>query len=288
MPAPLRQGEHHVEIDGVRQAYEVVGDGPVCLVHSGGPGFHSDYLRMPLLEERLTLVYLDPVGTRRSGPVPGGDYSIERYAHHCSELAAHLQVEKPYFLGHSHGGYVGLRLALRAPESLSGLILYSAAPVFGPELFMEAGRQADAFAARRPDEPEVQQARQRFWENLGPDAPPITDRDSFLDFVTTILPLYFNDFRRIVATAGQLPLDVTYDPARQPTMWDARDDLGSISTRTLIVSGAHDFICPPRWADQMHHAMSSARLVRLDGSGHFGHIEEPARFAEAVLDFTAR
>jgi len=38
MDSNLTAGVHHVEIDGVRQVYHVAGTGPVCLVHSGGPG----------------------------------------------------------------------------------------------------------------------------------------------------------------------------------------------------------------------------------------------------------
>jgi len=34
----LAPGRHQVQIDGVRHVYHVAGTGPVCLVHSGGPG----------------------------------------------------------------------------------------------------------------------------------------------------------------------------------------------------------------------------------------------------------
>ncbi|MCO1577534.1 hypothetical protein M8C13_17385 [Crossiella sp. SN42] len=44
----------------------------VCLVHSGGPGIHWEYLRMPEPERHLTMVYLEPVGTGQSGRLPAG------------------------------------------------------------------------------------------------------------------------------------------------------------------------------------------------------------------------
>jgi len=62
----LSPGRHAFDVDGLRQAYEVAGDGPVCVAHSGGPGINSDYLRMPLLEDHLTMLSLDPIGTGRA------------------------------------------------------------------------------------------------------------------------------------------------------------------------------------------------------------------------------
>ncbi len=38
--------KHIVEIDGIAQAYEVRGQGPVTIVHSGGPGIDTTYLRL--------------------------------------------------------------------------------------------------------------------------------------------------------------------------------------------------------------------------------------------------
>src|SRR5262245_29458875 len=57
---PLATGEHRFTSDGVELAYHVAGAGPPCIVHPGGPGMEWSYLRMPELERRLTLVYLEP------------------------------------------------------------------------------------------------------------------------------------------------------------------------------------------------------------------------------------
>nr|WP_304533025.1 hypothetical protein [Amycolatopsis sp. CA-126428] len=41
-------------------------------------------------------------------------------------------------------------------------------------------------------------------------------------------------------------------------------------------------ICGPRWAHELHELIPGARLVVLEHSGHFGHLEGPERFAESV------
>ena len=66
-----------VTVDGLRLIYRVAGEGPVCLVHSGGPGVHPEYLRISALEEHLTMVYVDPGGSGDSDPLPDGDYSMD-------------------------------------------------------------------------------------------------------------------------------------------------------------------------------------------------------------------
>lgn len=63
----LTSGQHAVDIDGVSLSYHVAGQGPMCLVHPGGPGFSWQYLRMPgkELHERIPgsrLVVLEDSG----------------------------------------------------------------------------------------------------------------------------------------------------------------------------------------------------------------------------------
>ncbi|EWM17174.1 alpha/beta fold hydrolase [Kutzneria sp. 744] len=160
----LEPGPHAVDIDGVTQAYEASGQGPVTVVHSGGPGIDSGYPRMPLLEQHMTMVYWTRSGTGRSDFLPGGDYSIA-YARFARELIARLGATRPCFIGHSHGGFVGLELAAENPGLLGGLIAYSTAAQAGPELRAEGGRQMAAFVRRYPNEPKAVRAGQ-VWRSL--------------------------------------------------------------------------------------------------------------------------
>src|SRR6266581_8476411 len=62
----LAEGDHTVNAGGLALAYHVHGRGPYCIVHPGGPGLDWSYDRMPPLEARLTLIYLEPVGSGAS------------------------------------------------------------------------------------------------------------------------------------------------------------------------------------------------------------------------------
>jgi pimeloyl-ACP methyl ester carboxylesterase len=54
---------------------------------------------------------------------------------------------------------------------------------------------------------------------------------------------------------------------------------------TLIVWGERDGIIPVAHAHAAHQAMPASELVIFEESGHFPHLEEPARFIEALTGF---
>lgn len=101
----LAAGLHEIVIDDARQQYLVAGQGPVCVLHPGGPGATAAYLRMPALEEHLTCVYVEPVGTGDSGCLPDPDgYTVGMYTRFLHGIIEHLGLPSPYLLGHSYGG----------------------------------------------------------------------------------------------------------------------------------------------------------------------------------------
>jgi proline iminopeptidase len=64
--------------------------------------------------------------------------------------------------------------------------------------------------------------------------------------------------------------------------FDMRDRLAEITAPTLVLVGAQDFICGPRWARMLHDGIPGSELVVFEGSGHFPHLEEPEAFVRAV------
>ncbi|MGW4490283.1 alpha/beta fold hydrolase [Amycolatopsis sp. NPDC004368] len=275
-----------VFIDGVRQVYRVAGDGPVCLVHPGGPGIDPGYLRFPELEKALTLVYLDPIGSGDSDLLPGGDYSMSRYVDFAAGVMDDLGVREAYFLGHSHGGFVGLQFGLDKPERVTGLILYDTAPLQNEQLWAAATEEMEAFARRWPGRPEAVEAA-RVWKAAKVDHTlKVADDESHKLFLAAILPAYFADYRKTAEEVGaDLALGVRHDPNRLPVDWDVRDRLHAIGVPALIIAGTYDFVCPLRFSRLMRDVLPQGRLRELAHSGHFGHLEQPEEFTEAVVEF---
>ncbi|MCX5239179.1 alpha/beta fold hydrolase [Streptomyces prunicolor] len=285
---PLATGTHTVEIDGVTQSYHVHGSGPVLVAHSGGPGIFWEYLRMPALEEHLTVVYPEPIGTGASGRLPAHPhgYTRARYSRFLAALIEHLGVPEVHLLGHSHGGFVAQYHALHHPDRIAGVILYDSAPVTGPEHGAEAMRLVQEFAARNADNPDLPEVIEAFQS-----IPTISDDAQMTAVARGIFPAYFADFwgRQDEFGPARAGVTATYisglDDDLTPDVIDDRAALGSLTVPTLVLVGRHDVICGVRWAEELHELIPGSELVIFENSGHFGHLEEPEAFAKAVAAF---
>lgn len=61
--------------------------------------------------------------------------------------------------------------------------------------------------------------------------------------------------------------------------------LASVRTPTLVVAGSKDQIAPPECARRYVDCMPEARLLTLDGAGHFADMEQPEELAAAIDSF---
>jgi pimeloyl-ACP methyl ester carboxylesterase len=290
MATPLSQGVHTIDLDGIAQRYHVHGTGPVCLAHPGGPGVFWESLRMPALERHLTMVYVEPIGTGGSGRLtshPNG-YTRERYTKALIGLLDHLALPRAYLLGHSHGGFVVQHCALRHPNRVAGVVLYESSPLTGPEFMAEAMGNVQEFARRHAHNPELPGVIEAFQATAA-----ISNDAEFTAAVRGLLPAYFADYWRREQEFAPMRATVSgwhisgSDEHLVPEIIDDREALASMAVPAMVVVGRHDVICGPRWAGELSRLIPDSRLVILHNSGHFGHIEEPDAFADAVAGFIA-
>ena len=286
----LTSGAHSVIIEGVEQRYHVAGQGPLCVVHSGGPGVGWEYLRMPLVERFMTLIYIEPIGTGASGRLadPHG-YTLSRYVRQVDGLLDHLGVGPVHFLGHSYGGFVALRYALEHPARLASLILYDSSPTSGQEFRERVQGAVGVFAERHRDQPElpdVLAALQMIFTLL---ADPHATDEGLTSVFRRMIPVGVADYWARESEFAPLrgAIRMYADPQRGVELapYDVRGQLGAISTRTLAMVGRYDAICAPYWSEMLAEKMPNAHKVMLEQSGHFGHVEEPEAFARAASAF---
>ncbi|MFB7056055.1 alpha/beta fold hydrolase [Streptomyces vinaceus] len=287
---PLTEGVHTLEVDGLALRYHVHGTGPVCVAHPGGPGIAWEYLRARELERRVTAVYLEPAGTGGSDRLATHPHGYTRglYSRHLAALIDHLDVGPVHLLGHSHGGFVAQYHALHRPDQLAGVVLYESAPANGPEFGEEMIRRAGEFAAREADRPDVQPVMDAF-----ASIPAIADDESMVAAAKGVLPAYVADYWADTPRWTRLreALRATYisglDENGAPDLFDDRRALPGLKVPALVVVGRHDVVCGVRWGRELHELLPASRLLLLNHSGHFGHLEEPEGFAHEVASFVA-
>lgn len=121
--------ERYADVKAVRMRYLIGGSGsPVVLVHGLG-GAASNWIEIaPRLAERHRVLVPDLPGHGGSSPLPAAP-NLDAYADRVALVAEREGMLPAVLVGHSLGGVVGLRLALRRPDDVTGLALCAAAGI---------------------------------------------------------------------------------------------------------------------------------------------------------------
>jgi pimeloyl-ACP methyl ester carboxylesterase len=265
--------------DGRTLAYNLVGSGPMLVCHPGGPGFAGAELGdLGGLSSTRTLVLLDPRATGDSDPA--SDYSLDGYAADLDELRAHLGLTRMDLLGFSHGAIVAIHYAARHPDGLDRLVLAGGLAAFTDEV----KRFAEEYIESKSDEP---------WHDDAVDA-LAEEENGELDDLAGLwqreAPLYFAQWDE---RYRPIMVDISRGASGAPLAefnevgFDVRGELADIRARTLVVSGAQDFVCGPPAAQELARGIADAQLVMIQDTGHMMFIEQPDAFRNAVEGFLA-
>lgn len=281
------QGPHSMVIDGVPQTFHVHGRGPICVVHPGGPGADWSYIRMLALEQQATVVYVEPIGTGTSGRLGNpGDYTLDRYAHHLYKIVEHLDRGPVHVLGHSHGGYVALTMAVQHRDAVAGLVLLNSAGRAGEEWLNEMMAGVQRFAARHGHRPDIGDILAALEE----EATAATE-DELTALFRREFPLFFADywareheFQAIRESARRYAGPNVSFPETVAT-YDLRAHLADLDVPTLVIAGRHDAFTASRFSEELHQLLPTSELLFLERSGHFSPLEEPQVIADAVSRF---
>lgn len=281
----LEAGAQRIPVEGTEVAYEVRGSGPVCIAHPGGPGLDAAYIRIRALEERFTMVYIDPLGTGASGKLPAGEqYSIPRDVRVIEAVRVKLGLDRVCLVGHSYGGFVVQQYAVDHPAQVAGLFLYSTSPATGPDFEKQIGEHVAWFK----DQPFFADAMKGFAEE------PTAKTQAEIDSIgARIWPMYFADYSghaaeyKSVIALLKIDADVyKRRPEGKNNRFDVRARLAIVhTTPTVIVAGDKDFICGVTTSTWIAQRIGGSKLIVIPHAGHFAHVEQPAAFGDAVETF---
>jgi pimeloyl-ACP methyl ester carboxylesterase len=136
----VEAADRHVVVAPAETLHVAVGgSGEPLVLLPGLLGGEFGFRRIvPLLHEAGFRTYVvELLGTGASSRPDGADYSLERQAARVAAVLDSLDIWTASVIAHSIAGSVALRLALHAPDRVSGLLLLEAGPaesVTGPGL----------------------------------------------------------------------------------------------------------------------------------------------------------
>jgi 3-oxoadipate enol-lactonase len=225
-----------------------------------------------LQEAGLRTITIDPPGHGHS-PGPGRRFTMDECAQAGIQILDAAGVHTPVVLfGDSWGGWVAPRIALRAPERVSGMVLFNTSAERGSWFERMRARVLTKLLAVRA-----------------------------LDNVSTSMIVS----GLLAPKTRQRQPDMGADLAQQMRTWDRRgfitairsclvdrdavlDALADINVPTVVVSGTEDTILPAIHAQRIAAHLPGARHVEVSGAAHLVPLEKPEETNSLILEFVSQ
>jgi pimeloyl-ACP methyl ester carboxylesterase len=229
------------------------------------------------LSVRHTVAVFDNRGIGNSTlPTGGGTLTVEDMADDAQALADHLGFDRFHVVGHSLGGVIAQRLALRAPARVKSIALLNTfadgreAAGLRPRLMSLGLRTRVGTAAMR---------RQAFLELIFPRAhlDTVVDKAALLDELRVL-------FGRDLSVSPP----ILNAQLRALTMHRCSAELSALASMpALVLGGAHDPISTPASSHRLHALLKGSRVVVFDDASHALPIQKFADVNALLLEHAA-
>lgn len=259
-------------LNGVSYAYVDAGSGPLVVFGHGLLGSREMFrAQIDALSDRYRCVSVDWPGHGESGWREDG-WTLEDMADDAAALVRALGAERAVFAGLSQGGMAFMRLALRRPELVAGLVLMDTSA--GPEVPETLPQYRELARILREGSDE--------------------ERAAIMPVVQGILygPKWVAANPQGAAHERELMLSHPREGlflAAQAVFGrgDVLAALGSVGAPTLVICGEDDVATPPERSREIVAAIPGASLVTIPDAGHHSAIENPAPVTAAMESFLA-
>jgi pimeloyl-ACP methyl ester carboxylesterase len=266
--------ERMLAVKGRTIRYFVAGQGPPLVLVHGLGGSATNWVELaPLLSPHFRLVIPDLPGHGPSEPLAGVS-GLQPYADRVAAVMEHERASPAPLVGHSLGGLVVLRLALRRPDSVSALVLAAAAGLsvggaWGRNLLtavtvVRPGRLAGRYRSLV--------ARSRLLRRI------------VFGVVSVADPVGLSEVSVEGFLAGQVLHTDTGSAWRAVRDDDPRQELERLRRPALVLWGAEDVQLPLDDAFEYSRRLHAPVRV-IAGCGHLLIGERPEPCADAIREF---
>lgn len=276
---------------GVRLHYEVWGRGSDTTIIPFGTILSAELRELG--SGQTTLIFYDPRSRGRSSSVADSTrLGLELDVQDIETVRRHFSVSRPSLIGFSYLGAVVALHASRHPDAVRRLVLI--APL--------APTAAVAAAAQRTAVGRLDSAAMATLTRAtaGPASSPAEDVADCRAYWGALMPIYAGTPAGAARSTSTLAptCDLPNERPRSFTRvlrhvfatagaWDWRDDARRITAPTLVIQGDADLVAPAEGGYEWARLITSARLVRVRGSGHMVWAEQPDAVRRAIREFYA-
>lgn len=259
----------HVTVDGRRMAYRRHGRGPTVLLLHGGVSNGREWLPlMTDIEADADVVALDVPGCGGSDDPPPG-CTLADLADDVAGVVRALDIAPVHLGGLSFGGGLALQVAIRHPEVVRSLLLFSA----------YAG-----WAGSLP--PEEVAARRAWARTFLVGSRPTDPAELVPGLLGSALSQELADLLAQASAGARPAATVTLLEAFADA--DLSAELGEVRCPTVVVHGELDERAPRPVAEALHRGIPGSRLVELPGVGHMVNLEARAETAALLREVVSR
>lgn len=257
---------------GCSLSYTVRGSGPPVLFIQG-VATHGDGWKpqTDALADRFTCLSFDNRGLGQSQPVGDAPITVEQMAEDARVLVDEMKWDSVHVVGHSLGGLIALHFALENRARVKSLALLN---TFG------RGKDVAPLTLRMlwygmRSRVGTRSMRRRGFLNLVMPPAELARRDPDA-LAAELAPLFGHDLGdQPPITGRQLAAMRQYDA------FPRLKELAGVST--LVISGSHDLIAPPRLGQALAAAVHGARFVEIPEAAHGLPIQCAGRTNELLM-----
>jgi magnesium chelatase accessory protein len=268
---PHREASRFVTADGLTWHVQVMGDGPILLLlHGTGASSHSFRDLMADLAQDFTLVVPDLPGHGFSD-LPGYEsLSLDGMARALADLLTALDLAPDVAVGHSAGAAILVRMALDGAIAPRGIVSLNGAltPFRGAPNFLFPAIAKALFLNPLTPRLVARRASPRAVRRL------IQDTGSALDAAG--VEYYTRLMRTPAHVAGALGMMANW------RLQGLGRQLSALAPPATFVACARDKAVPPADGATLAGRVPAGRYLEVEGLGHLGHEEDPARFAALI------
>lgn len=251
---------------------------PLLILH-GGPGVPHNYLNiLKSLAVDRPVIFYDQLGCGHSQVLKPDNalWTINRFETELEQLVKHLQLKTFHLFGHSWGGALAIRYALKHPDTLKSLTL--ASPLLSTNIWIADSKEL------------LNQLPQHMQDTISVNEKRgTTDSKKYLHAVD----IYYH---RFVCRMKKWPSDLTYSFDHlnynvYKTMWgpseftvtgnlkdfDVMNSLNHLKMPTLLTSGRYDEASPKTLAYAVKK-LPNGHLIIYEKSAHIAFLEEKNKY----------